>query len=137
MGRKCVQIACEKDTALPGMCDTLHIVTSLSRKTGGLAMNDPRQPLPGSTPRPAGIPQQHPVHPTQPQHATHPQHSQSLQPGGPRPVMRPAVAPAQHPQPAHPTGPAKIAPMPTLKAGIPAEDDGAIALIEDGEEAEV
>ena len=103
-------------------------------------MNDPRQPMPGGTPRPAGVPQQHPPnaqpHPQQP----HPQHAQPMQPAAPRPPMRPAVAPAQPAHSAHPApaaGGAKIAAMPTLKAGIPAGDEGAIELIEDGDTAEV
>jgi hypothetical protein len=92
-------------------------------------MNDPRQPLQPGAPRPAGIPQQ--------PHPQHPQQAQPAQPGAPRPVMRPAAAPPQHPHPAQPAGGAKIAAMPQLKAGIPAGDEGAIALIEDGEDAEV
>jgi hypothetical protein len=98
-------------------------------------MNDPRQPLPPSTPRPAGIPQQqHPQHPQHPQpmHPAQPAHP--AQPGAARPVLRPAMAP-QHPH-AQPSGGAKIAAMPTLRAGIPEGDEGSIALIEDGEEAE-
>jgi hypothetical protein len=67
-------------------------------------------------------------------------------PGAPRPAMRPAVAPQQPAHPQHPAQPAhaphapqnhgsaKIAAMPTLQPGIPAGDDGAIALIEDGED---
>jgi hypothetical protein len=100
-------------------------------------MTDPRQPLPGGTPRPAGTPQQqHPQHPAHPAHPALPQQPHAAQPGAPRPVMRPPTAPTQHPHPAQPAGGAKIAAMPTLKAGIPVGDEGSIALIDDGDEAE-
>ena len=90
---------------------------------------DPRQPQPVIPARPAPNPQQPHAYPQQ-------------VPGTHAPV-RPAMMP-QHsaqphavPQPAHPqhAGPARIAGMPTLAPGIPAGDDGAIELIEDGEEA--
>jgi hypothetical protein len=94
-------------------------------------MNDPRQPLsPSGAPRPVATPPQ--------QGNAHPQHPHPVQPHHPagvglqpqqRPMIRPAVAPMQ---PAG--GPAKIAPMPTMPK--PAQnDDDAIALIEDGEDA--
>jgi hypothetical protein len=113
-------------------------------------MNDPH-PQPGVIPaRPATIPQQ--PH-AQPQF--HPQQAPQV-PGAARPLTRPAVAPQQHVPQAHPQqhapqhqpqqlpqhhaqpgGPAKIAAMPTLAAGIPVGDEGAIELIEDGDEAQV
>ena len=107
-------------------------------------MNDPRQSAPNGAPRPAGIPQA-------PSHAPqHPQpHAPGVAPAAPRPVARPAPAqhpathaPSHHPHPvhapaqhSHPTGPAKIAPMPTMVAPSRGGDD-AIALIEDGEDAD-
>ena len=102
-------------------------------------MNDPRQPMPGGTPRPAAVPQQHPVHPQQHPQA-HPQQTSTLPRPGvapqhpqqhAQPGLRPAVAPAHHPQPAHPTGPAKIAPMPAIPPSNHNEE--AIELIDDGE----
>ena len=98
-------------------------------------MNDPRQPV---LPRIPGMPNQP---------AAAPQHPQPAAPQQPRPLSRPVqqpqhAMPAQHPSPSqHPThaphapqGPARIAPMPTMPA--PAQnDDDAIALIEDGEDA--
>lgn len=102
-------------------------------------MNDPRQPLPAGAPRPAAAPHA-PAHAPQhpPQHAQ--PHAPQAHPPGmmpqARPVARPMQQPAQQPaHPAHPTGPAKIAPMPSMPMAAPSSDDDAIALIEDGEDA--
>jgi hypothetical protein len=100
-------------------------------------MNDPRQPSsPSAAPRPAGVPlQQGNSHPPHPQQHPHPAAAQPHHPAGVglQPQQRPMIRPAA--TPTHPaTGPAKIAPMPTMPR--PAQnDDDAIALIEDGEDA--